>query len=804
MARRRNAITHRFARMRGLPPEEKALMQRIGNLMDAALNNRQASNPFEQSQVRTNRQIYPPTGLLTQAGLSAVKILWNATPSNELLRYEVEFINLTTGLSETKTTFTNEITYKGADGSYLARVKSVGRDGSSSTIRQVTFGLGDDPMLIEGAKNGATELGTLVQDNIKLRDGYSTYAWGSCVLDKYMLDTNNEIVFRLWRADIPDAFFSQAYLVETIRLYPGTESGTNLDSTARAGLITRPAGVRAGSFETPQSIMFSPQQATADEDDTTVTYFLQAVNREVEQDEVCLSLVLWSGADGIGTAVPGDPYTPPVQYIFPQYNSFHKTGSPTGNWQGDFPYDKRSWSANIEDGWSLIGNKWTVAMWVRFDNLDANNIANEQPGPTGPPDGTVDGGTQYLFGRHTIASNGEYRPNSWLFSISASDLGGSTFDHDVSFSIFDYRAGYGGNPDDGVDNRVIRYSARAFGNNNEKSAIFKWGDATSNPAPSENNAWYFMVMCFEGGDYTDNNIPKFRLYMNTAEDDLTGEPKMALMIPTDAPPDGSKKPVTQTDDGAMAYLFETIGDSVNHHYLGGIYNGDLLQGPYVTAGTQYHQIGIWNTALDSGVSGPASNIGPIESLFNQGRGWAVDWRRNTATYEEDGPFGDLNYIQAENLVHLCQMGAVEEPFSTKQAGRDRGYYLPDWEGELNWTFDRWEQGYEFHRIIQDENYHKREIEGNWYDNLPSSWCRGTDIYDVLSPLGTNGTTQYDFSYPGQNMSGSGTNVQSEGDYPDYDDWVEAGSDLSILPWLTGPYPPGYHKDDPDRPVEVNP
>ena len=39
MARRRNAIAHRFARMRGLPPEEKLLMQRIGDLMDSALNN---------------------------------------------------------------------------------------------------------------------------------------------------------------------------------------------------------------------------------------------------------------------------------------------------------------------------------------------------------------------------------------------------------------------------------------------------------------------------------------------------------------------------------------------------------------------------------------------------------------------------------------------------------------------------------------------------------------------------------------------------------------------------------------------
>ncbi|KKK59427.1 hypothetical protein LCGC14_3034520, partial [marine sediment metagenome] len=39
MAKRRSSIAHRFARMKGLPFEEKALMQRIGNLLDAAINN---------------------------------------------------------------------------------------------------------------------------------------------------------------------------------------------------------------------------------------------------------------------------------------------------------------------------------------------------------------------------------------------------------------------------------------------------------------------------------------------------------------------------------------------------------------------------------------------------------------------------------------------------------------------------------------------------------------------------------------------------------------------------------------------
>ncbi len=786
--------------MRGLPPEEKLLMQRIGNLMDAALNNRQASNPFEQSQQRLNRQVYPPTGLLTQTGVSSVKILWDATPSNELLRYEVEFTNLTTGLSETKTTFTNEIIYKGANGSYVARVKSVGRDSSSSTIRQVTFALGDDVMQLEGAKNGPDELGTLVQDNVKLHDGYSVYAWGSCVLDKYILQTNNPITLRLWMAERPDASFAEASLVETIILYPATESGTDLDPTARAGLISRPAGTRAGSFETSQSVMFSPLQVDPSLDEATVTFFLQAINRETEQDEVCLSLVLWSGADGIGTAVPGDPFTPDAPYIHPYFNSFHKTGSPTGEWQLNFPYDTRSWHGAVQDGYSLIGNQWTVAMWIRFDNLDGENIF----GGAGDPaegDGTVDGGPQQLLNREMTNNNTLSLPNGWEFNLTSD----ATKAHILNFTVFDYRAGAGGNPFDSSPSRTVQYTGSTFGNEGrlERSGLFPWGDAQTPASAFHNNAWYFMVMCFEGGDFV-GPIPKFRLYINAGVDPDTGEPIMQLMVPSDIN-NQMEKPVTQSDAGSLAYMFELPGDSTNRHYDAGVYNGDLYAGPTVTAGTQYHRVGIWNTSLDSGLSGPGSNIGPIEALYNKGRGWAVDWRRNTTQNIGVG-FETTNYQQAENLVHMCQAGAVEEWFQTKQAGRDTGYFLPDWEGSFNWTFDALDREQEWHRNTHAlvggvDRYHQRQIETVWYDNLGQSWARGTDIYDVLSPGGTNFTTEYAYAYPGQNMSGSGPVEQGSRYYPDFDEWVGNGSNLNDLPWLAGPFSPGYHKDDPDRPEQ---
>jgi hypothetical protein len=308
-------------------------------------------------------------------------------------------------------------------------------------------------------------------------------------------------------------------------------------------------------------------------------------------------------------------------------------------------------------------------------------------------------------------------------------------------------------------------------------------------------------MCWEGGDFT-GPIPKFRLYMNNGVDALTGETTMTLMVPSS---DGSKLAVSQDDTGSMSYQFELPNDSFNGVYEDGIYSGDLYSGPIVTAGTQYHRIGIWNVALDSDVNtgGTASNIGPIETLFNQGRGWAVDWRRNSTQHDPDSPFGNLNYVQAENLVHLNQMGAVEEWFQTKRAGRDTGYHLPDWEGAINYTYDVTDQDQDWRQTAGGIHHHQRfMLDNNWYDNLPQSWARGTDIYDILSPLGINNTTQYDFSYPGQQMEGNGTIEQNNSGYPSFSEWVAAGSNLSDLPWVAGPYPPGYHKDDPDRPIKA--
>ncbi len=281
MAKRRSSIAHRFARIKGLPPEEKALMQRIGNLLDAAVNNRMSSNPFEKRKNLEDRRLPSPTNILVKTGFKTVKIIWDPIDSSILLRYEVDFTNFDTGVTTTKSTFTNEIIFKGKSGRYKAVIRGVGRNSKSSPLKTVEFGIGEDVMFIEGGRNGPATLGTVVQDNVSLLAGYSLYIWGSVVLDKLAAGlSNNSVVFQLLRAETGNASINDATLVEQIILYPATESASNLDDNAQGGLITRATTVRIGTFETSQSLMFSPISIDTADDGKTVTYFLRAMSNQ--------------------------------------------------------------------------------------------------------------------------------------------------------------------------------------------------------------------------------------------------------------------------------------------------------------------------------------------------------------------------------------------------------------------------------------------------------------------------------------------------------------------------------------------
>ena len=693
MARRRNAIAHRFARMRGLPPEEKLLMQRIGDLMDSALNNRQSTNPFENARNITTRDIYPPTGILVKKGIKSIKIIWDPTPSNALLRYEIAFDNLTTGERTVKTSFINEVIFKATKGSYVARITSISRHGSTSLVKTVQFNAGDEVMQLEGGKNTPLELGTLVQDDIQHVSGYSMYVWGSVVLDKYVLANavNPTATFRLWRAKGPDATFGDpvnpSVLQETIEMYAATESASNLDDTSRGGLITRPPAIagRGGSFETSQSVMFSPIKVLASEDKDTFTYFLQAINRETDADEVNLSLTIWTGADGQGDAVPGDPFTPAPAYVFPHKNSFHSQiptfGVPSTN---NPALDARSLWASVPQSLNLIGNQHTIALWFRPDNLNADEMATGDNPTTGAR-------ALKLISRVAMGGGsgggGITKENGW--SIGVDGVAGGGGRHSLYVRYVDK---------DGSTNRNWdALSSFATGSNDDVTNLFPWGGAGTGSA-AQNDAWYFIVICFEGGDFTHDDPSKIRVYMNTATHPDTGAPAMKHIPSVGS--DAFENPIEQDDTNTHGY---SIGDNVtdggpglptNRNVVDGQYSGSLRV-PTTQADLFYHQLGIWNVALDrSTAAGSNANLGglaevglqnegteqafvansPIDYLFNAGFGTLVDWKEPSPLVADlSSPTGTSRiYVQNENLCHLIQFGAVEQAMSSGLPGRDTG------------------------------------------------------------------------------------------------------------------------------------
>ena len=754
-------------------------MQRIGDLMDSALNNRQATNPFENARGITTRDIYPPTGILVKKGIKSIKIIWDPTPSNALLRYEVAFDNLTTGERTVKTTFINEVIFKATKGSYVARITSVSRGGSTSLVKTVQFNAGDEVMQLEGGKNGPLVLGTLVQDDIQHTSGYSMYVWGSVVLDKYVLANavNPTATLRLWRAKGPDAVFNDpenpSTLQETIEMYPATESASNLDASSRGGLISRPtvytkgstgtqAGTavsisRGGSFETSQSVMFSPIKVLASEDKDTFTYFLQAINRETDADEVNLSLTIWTGADGQGDAVPSDPFTPAPAYVFPNKNSFHNQiitwGVPSSN---NPSLDARSMWATVPQALNLIGNQHTIAIWFKPDDLNAEEM--------GDPDTWDSGGARplRLFSRVAMGSGGSIiRENRWSILITGLDSAGTDI-HEIQISY--------DNLNGDNDRAFSAKSAAVIGSNKDVSGLFPWGStAGSKPSAANNDAWYFMVICFEGGDFTNDSPSKLRVYLNKAANPSGGAPVMEFVDPTGV--NGFDQSIEQDDTNTHGY---SLGDSVtdggslptNRNVANGIYAGNLRI-PETQGDSFLHQIGIWNVALDRGTAaGSNSSLGtlvdvgltnagaedefiassPIDYLFNAGFGTLVDWRQPSPLVTDlSQPTGlSRAYVQNENLVHLIQFGAVEQPMESGYPGRDTGNHY--FTGDLNFTGTTHVGGFP-----QPWNYFGNDLNALPTTNNGEHWTDNTTIADVLSPEGTNGTTQHDECYPGQNL-----------------------------------------------------
>ena len=166
MAQRRSSMIKRVTRIQGLDPDEKDIFLTVAEIADAAINNRTPSNPSNLGRAKISR-IPPVKNLQAKAGVRSVQLEWTAINSANLLNYSINITHLDTGVTERKTTFTNNFVYKGRiGGNYKATVKAVARDGTSSLIQDIQFIIQGDVMLLEGAKNSFDVVG------IEVSEGY--------------------------------------------------------------------------------------------------------------------------------------------------------------------------------------------------------------------------------------------------------------------------------------------------------------------------------------------------------------------------------------------------------------------------------------------------------------------------------------------------------------------------------------------------------------------------------------------------------------------------------------------------------
>ena len=316
--------------MRGIPPAEKALLVRIGELVDAILDNRAPSNPgIGEANARITRdpRLPPPGNITSQTGVRTAALEWPPVDSSILNAYEIEIINMDTGETENHISYTNKFSFKGRiGGTYKARIQSVARSGKKSPVVEQEFFVAEDVMLLEGSKYGWDELGSTIFEDFGLVEGHVVFAWASFTLDKLIggfVEGNPTAQAVLYR--VPTAYKDlslakrggAATLVEAITLYPASISATNAAVDALSGTgeqtIFRPAvenipaNTRGTTYETTHSVMFSPITVSSELANQTFNFFLEITGRADAKDVMSLSLSMWSGNQGQSEQVPSQP-----------------------------------------------------------------------------------------------------------------------------------------------------------------------------------------------------------------------------------------------------------------------------------------------------------------------------------------------------------------------------------------------------------------------------------------------------------------------------------------------------------------
>lgn len=356
--------------MRGIVGEEKALLIRIGESIDGAINNRGPTNPFERTaKFRDDPRLPAPGPITAKEGVRTVQLEWKPVDSSRLFYYRIEITSFTTGQTDIEIAFTSNFTFKGDSGSYKALVRSIGRNGTASRGSVVFFVIQDNVMLLEGTKNGNETVGTLIFESILVPEGYQAHVWVSMVLNTFADPASGQnriptvqlsrVVTEQVAGLTASEGLAQATLLQEISIFPESETSTNyLDSSgAFLSPILRPVGAtRTGSFETTETINFDAFTVPDEEAGKEHTFFINVINRETTSepntDIVSLSLVIWVASEGVSTFIPGDINVTPAGI----HNTCLKFNSPGPDNEKLKSLDDQLWA---------FADEYSIGIWVK-------------------------------------------------------------------------------------------------------------------------------------------------------------------------------------------------------------------------------------------------------------------------------------------------------------------------------------------------------------------------------------------------------------------------------------------------------
>jgi hypothetical protein len=646
MARQRSNFAKRMQKMRGVEAVEKSLLIRVGELADAIIDNSTPSNArTSATRNRRDPRLPPPTSITTESGVRGVIIDWPKVDSSILLHYEVEITNLDNGTTETKITYTNRTTFKGrTGGKYVAKIRSIGRNGTSSPITEQEFFVSDNVMLLEGSKNSFNTIGTEVSEDIFMQEGHTVFAWGHLVIDRLIGGSvgNPVVSLQLYRTPQGAGINNvEAVLLEEISLFDATTSSTNLDDNTFVTPIERPSlqapasgdpsFVRGTTLETAHSVMFSPVPVTSSQAQLQFDFHLVAIGREIPNDIVNLSLSLWSANEGQGSQVPTDP-----QVTDPEIEQTHRKSIILNNnlatvLPGSPPENHRlgeSFAGYILPSFRTVGPDWTFACWFKFGtktgplestefswldswagSINGQLFDRREADLSSPFTARANNSIRIIPGWNFISGDGVYAGQLQIFINDAEDGGvqASWFRRENT-PAFNGRTGPGNTgPWGGIQNALM------------------WS-----VGPAE---WNFLTIFFRSGF-------GINVYVN-------GRQKTNNVGPFDTT-------VVQDfgDSSASDKTVFTFGmPSINVLDGNGDFPGDSAGDGYVTAGEFIiHKAALWN--YDPGVSNgvnvsDGNREGFHGALFNNWDGQEVNW------FQNDGLF----YDGANNMVHYWGFGA---------------------------------------------------------------------------------------------------------------------------------------------------